>query len=273
MSIVWGPRILTGLVGVPVALLLLSTDASMLLLITTAKVKMTHCVLLVASGMLLCLGAWTGDKQIYDAVSFGATLIVFTFHIVISVKTDRTALIKLLLDIFALFYIANGFSYSILLRCSSNKYGHGLQLLALCCTWVCDSGALFVGSTLGRAKLASAVSPSKTVVGAMAGVLSSVATVLIMFSFPRLLMESPMIHTLLPPLDVVPYMHQLVLGTVLGVLCIMGDLVESYIKRVAGVKDSGSFFPGHGGCLDRMDSLLLVAPYLYFHTQFALPKQ
>ncbi|KAK1938008.1 Phosphatidate cytidylyltransferase [Phytophthora citrophthora] len=125
---------------------------------------------------------------------------------------------------------------------------------------------------MGHAKLAPVVSPGKTLVGAIAGVISSIATVLVMCALPRFSDILPWIHELLPPLDVVSYTHQIALGTVLGVLCIVGDLVESYVKRVAGVKDSGAFFPGHGGCLDRMDSFLFVAPCLYFYSEFALPK-
>ncbi|ETM47162.1 hypothetical protein L914_08066 [Phytophthora nicotianae] len=295
MAIAWGRRVLTGLVGIPTALWLLSSDMGMLLLATTlcclslvefttsispqivpqpkaATEKLAHHALVIASGAVLCVGAWSGAKTVYDALSLGVTLAIFSFHIASTKKMDQTALIKLLLDLFALLYIVNGFSHAILLRYSSSKYGLGLQILGLCCAWVCDSGALVAGSFMGHAKLAPVVSPGKTLVGAIAGIISSVATVLVMFALPHVSSVLPWMHELLPPLDVVPVTHQLVLGTVLGVLCIVGDLVESYVKRVAGVKDSGAFFPGHGGCLDRMDSFLFVAPCLYFYSQFALPN-
>ncbi|KAL3659530.1 hypothetical protein V7S43_015518 [Phytophthora oleae] len=207
-----------------------------------------------------------------DALSLVTTLAIFAFHISTTKQINQTALIKLLLDLFALLYIVNGFSHAILLRYSSSKYGLGLQILGLCCAWVCDSSALVAGSFMGHAKLAPVVSPGKTLLGAIAGVISSIATVLVMFAFPQFSNVLPWTHELLPPLDVVPFIHQIALGTVLGVLCIVGDLVESYVKRVAGVKDSGAFFPGHGGCLDRMDSFLFVAPCLYFYSEFALPK-
>ncbi|GMG17179.1 unnamed protein product [Phytophthora fragariaefolia] len=186
---------------------------------------------------------------------------------------DQTALAKLVLDLFALLYIVNGFSHAILLRYSAGKYGLGLQILGLCCAWVCDSGALVAGSFMGHAKLAPVVSPGKTLVGAIAGIISSVAAVMVMFALPQLVAGLPVVgqwtHELLPTHNEVSVTHQAVLGLVLGVLCIIGDLVESFVKRVAGVKDSGSFFPGHGGCLDRMDSFLFVAPCLYFYSQFA----
>jgi phosphatidate cytidylyltransferase len=182
------------------------------------------------------------------------------------------ALTRLLLDLFALLYIVNGFGHAILLRYGSGEYGLGLQILGLCCAWVCDSGALVAGSFMGHAKLAPVVSPGKTLVGAIAGILSSIATVLVVFALPQFSNALPWTHELLPAQDVVPLTHQVVLGAVLGVLCIVGDLAESYVKRVAGVKDSGAFFPGHGGCLDRMDSFLFVAPCLYYYSQFALPR-
>ncbi|RMX64957.1 hypothetical protein KXD40_005381 [Peronospora effusa] len=236
-------------------------------------------------------------NSIADAMSFAATLAISTYHIATARKMDQisrrienvqtansaltiacvtVALIKLLLDLFALLYIVNGFSHAILLRYSSHKYGLGLQILGLCCAWVCDSCALVAGSLMGDTKLAPVVSPGKTLVGAIAGVTSSVVTVLILFALPHLTFSLPAIgqwtHELLPPPDVVPRTHQVMLGVLLGVLCILGDLVESFVKRVAGVKDSGSFFPGHGGCLDRMDSFLFVAPCLYFYSQFVLFK-
>ncbi|KAG7386379.1 hypothetical protein PHYPSEUDO_000308 [Phytophthora pseudosyringae] len=320
MAIAWGRRVATGLVGIPTALWLLSSDVGMLLLATTlcclslveftaivcpqivpqpkaATEKLAHRLLVVAAGAVLCVGAWTGIKLVHDALGLGVTLAIFVFHVATTKKMDQTgkkeestavvitvsgslltdrcaaaALITLLLDLFALLYIVNGFSHAILLRYSSSKYGLGLQILGLCCAWVCDSGALVAGSFMGHVKLAPVVSPGKTIVGAIAGVISSTATVLVMFALPHFSGVLPWTHELLPPLDVVPFTHQIVLGAVLGVLCIVGDLVESYVKRVAGVKDSGAFFPGHGGCLDRMDSFLFVAPCLYFYSQFALPQ-
>ncbi|CAH0492642.1 unnamed protein product [Peronospora farinosa] len=299
MAIAWRRRVLTAFVGIPTALHLLSSDVGMLLLATmmcclslveftdticlhivpqpkSATEKMVHRLLLVASGAVLCVGAWTGVKYVYDAMSFAATLAISTYHIATARKMDQITLIKLLLDLFALLYIVNGFSHAILLRYSSHKYGFGLQILGLCCAWVCDSCALVAGSLMGDTKLAPVVSPGKTLVGAIAGVTSSVVTVLILFALPHLTFSLPAIgqwtHELLPPPDVVPRTHQVMLGVLLGVLCILGDLVESFVKRVAGVKDSGSFFPGHGGCLDRMDSFLFVAPCLYFYSQFVLFK-
>ncbi|RLN52760.1 hypothetical protein BBJ29_009040 [Phytophthora kernoviae] len=292
----WGRRILTALVGIPTALWLLSSDLGMLLLASTLcclslveftaticpqivpesrapTEKFAHRLLVVASGALLCVSAWSGEKLVHDAVVLLTTVCIFAFHVATTKKMDQPALLKLLLDLFALLYIVNGFSHAILLRYNS-KYGLSLQILGLCCAWVCDSGALLAGSFMGHTKLAPIVSPGKTLVGAVAGVVSSVVTVLALFALPQLFSVLPTsaqwAQELLPPLMVVSLMHQAILGVVLGILCILGDLVESYVKRVAGVKDSGTFFPGHGGCLDRMDSFLFVAPCLYYYSWFML---
>lgn len=198
--------------------------------------------------MLLCV----------DAVFTGVTVSVSAFHLQQITQLNQEALMRLLLDVFALFYIVSGLSHAIMLRYVT-PFGQGLQVLGLSCAWICDSGALLAGSLFGEAKLAPVISPGKTIAGAIAGILSSVATVLVAFVGAS---------AQLPP---APLTQQLLLGLVLGVLCILGDLVESCLKRVANVKDSGTLFPGHGGCLDRMDSFLFVAPCLYFYAHFWFP--
>ena len=113
-----------------------------------------------------------------------------------------------------------------------------------------DTAAFFVGHAFGRHPLASRVSPGKTVEGAVGGVLGGVAGALAVRALG------------LPGL---PFAPAAALGVGVAVLGIVGDLVESLIKRWAGVKDSGALFPGHGGMLDRIDSLLFGAPVLYYY--------
>jgi phosphatidate cytidylyltransferase len=119
--------------------------------------------------------------------------------------------------------------------------------------WLCDSAAYFAGRAFGRHKLFPRVSPNKTWEGALAGF---AAAVLVFVLFQRLLL---------------PYLSlrdAVVCGAVVGVFGQIGDLTESLLKRDAGVKDSSSLIPGHGGVLDRFDSLLFVAPLLYFYLDF-----
>jgi phosphatidate cytidylyltransferase len=116
-----------------------------------------------------------------------------------------------------------------------------------------DTAAFFTGSAIGRHKLAPGISPGKTIEGAVGALLGGVAAAAIVRSLG---------------LPSVPMAHALLLGLTVSVLGIAGDLVESLLKRWAGVKDSGALFPGHGGMLDRLDSVLFGAPVLYYY--FAL---
>lgn len=111
--------------------------------------------------------------------------------------------------------------------------------------WLCDTGAYVVGRAIGRRKLAPEISPNKSVAGAVGGLLFSIATALLI---GLLFVDG------LPLIDIV------IIGTLVGTVGQLGDLVESHLKRATGVKDSSAIIPGHGGLLDRFDSLFLVAP-------------
>jgi phosphatidate cytidylyltransferase len=115
-------------------------------------------------------------------------------------------------------------------------------------TWAGDTGAFYVGSRLGHRLLCPRISPRKTVEGAVGGIL---ATVLLAIAgsgwiWPRL-----------------PWGRAAVVGFVLAIVGIAGDLCESAVKRAASAKDSGGIIPGHGGILDRLDSLMFTGPLLY----------
>jgi phosphatidate cytidylyltransferase len=130
----------------------------------------------------------------------------------------------------------------------------GYTVIALFASiWVCDSAAYFAGRTFGRHRLFERVSPNKTWEGAAAGFLAALG----IFQLARVL--------------VLPYMSvadALVCGIIAGVCGQIGDLAESLLKRDAGVKDSSSLIPGHGGVLDRFDSLLFVAPLIFVYLDF-----
>jgi phosphatidate cytidylyltransferase len=128
--------------------------------------------------------------------------------------------------------------------------GAGRIVLLLAIVMVGDTAAFFVGNAAGRHKLAPAISPGKTVEGALGGLAGGVAA-------------AAAVRALALP--TVPLGHALVLGLAVAGLGIAGDLVESLLKRWAGVKDSGVLFPGHGGMLDRLDSILFGAPVLYYY--------
>ncbi|HET9920446.1 MAG TPA: CDP-archaeol synthase, partial [Ktedonobacteraceae bacterium] len=120
-------------------------------------------------------------------------------------------------------------------------------LVVLFGVWGSDTGAFFTGRLLGRHKLAPRISPGKTWEGVGGGlVLGTIATVL----FSR-------------PLGI-PWYLSVVLGIVISIVAVVGDLAESLIKRQTHVKDSGQIMPGHGGMLDRIDSLLFAVIVVYF---------
>ena len=113
-------------------------------------------------------------------------------------------------------------------------------------TWASDTFAFAVGKAKGKTKLCPSISPGKTREGAMGGFIGTI-TVALLFSF---IFQFSLIHGL-------------VIGTIIAVAAPLGDLVESILKRVCQVKDSGTLIPGHGGVLDRFDSLLFAAPAVY----------
>ncbi len=129
----------------------------------------------------------------------------------------------------------------------------GFVLLPLLVTWANDSAAYFVGNAIGRTKLSPSLSPGKTWEGAIGGLLGSVAAAVTCGIW--FLDE-------LPVLGVTPGQAALI-GLVIGIVAQVGDLVESALKREAGVKDSGRVFPGHGGMLDRVDSLIWTFPFTW----------
>jgi phosphatidate cytidylyltransferase len=132
----------------------------------------------------------------------------------------------------------------------------GLTLLSIFASiWVGDSTAYFAGRAFGRRLLFKRVSPNKTWEGAIAGFLGAVVA----FTVARYIM--------LPYLSV---FHAIVCGGIIGLFGQLGDLVESLLKRSAGVKDSSALIPGHGGVLDRFDSLLFVSPLLFLYFEFVV---
>lgn len=154
---------------------------------------------------------------------------------------------------FGLFYVGVLAAFLILLRALPE--GASWVLIASAITASSDSGAYFVGKKLGRRKLCPNISPNKTVEGAVGGIVSAVIMALL-FAV-----------VLLPSFNV---FNLIVVSIVLTVVGIAGDLTESIIKRGTGTKDSGSFLAGHGGILDRVDSLLFVAPVFYYFHMFSV---
>jgi phosphatidate cytidylyltransferase len=157
----------------------------------------------------------------------------------------------LMSELFGIFYLALFLYPAVPLRYGfGEKTGLQWFLILLAVIWMGDTAALVAGKTLGKRKFAPVLSPKKTKEGAIAGLLGGVAV------------AAAMQHFFFPDL---PLRHVLIASVLLGFFGQLGDLAESMLKRAAEIKDSSQLIPGHGGVLDRMDSLLFAFPVLYFY--------
>lgn len=183
-------------------------------------------------------------------LSFWALLFT-TFLFSIGKGITQGTLVSALAQSFILFYPGLLFTYILQIRNLAPADGWKLLLFAFAVIWGTDTGAYFIGSACGRTPLAPRLSPHKTVEGAVGGLLvGTLAGVL-----AGLVLQLPLFW---------------LLGT--GLLTSfagqVGDLFESFLKRIAGLKDSGVFLPGHGGVLDRFDSALFALPVVYYLALF-----
>lgn len=133
-------------------------------------------------------------------------------------------------------------------------------LLVLCFAWGGDTCAYFAGRAFGKHKLAPVVSPNKTVEGAIGGVLGSMGVGLLLTVVYGVL--SGKVQALSVEINLRHYLIIAAMGAIASVLGILGDLFASAVKRQAGIKDYGTIFPGHGGILDRFDSVMFIAPFV-----------
>jgi phosphatidate cytidylyltransferase len=201
----------------------------------------------VISGMVLLGASYfippTGSGNAWPLV-FISIFIVLTSARLFITKDPSSALRDIAPAIIGILYIPSLLIAAWYLRLA----GYEWLLLMLLCVWSSDSFAYYIGSNFGRKKLFKEVSPNKTVAGAAGSVAGGIIASILFGSF--LIKDIEMLSLL-------------IIGAVLGAVTIVGDLVESMFKRDAGIKDSGSIIPGHGGVLDRIDSLLFAAPALY----------
>lgn len=150
--------------------------------------------------------------------------------------------------------VAITFSFWAMYAIFISADGHGLfyLIMVFVIAWGCDTGAYFVGYFFGKHKMAPEISPKKTVEGAVGGLVSAMVFVYIsclVFSAITDCKANILLFVGVSP--------------VLAFVGMLGDLIASYVKRAAGIKDYGRLFPGHGGVLDRFDSVLTVIPLLY----------
>jgi phosphatidate cytidylyltransferase len=161
-------------------------------------------------------------------------------------------------SVFGLVYI--GLSLATLYLLSTQDNGPSLLLFLFLAVWAGDIAALYIGRAFGRFKLAPTLSPNKTWEGSFASIAGSILITLLLVYVSTQLAARSLDWLSYPG----PKLHWIGLAALVNIGAQLGDLVESAIKRGAGVKDSGRLLPGHGGVLDRVDALLLAAPVLWY---------
>ena len=210
---------------------------------------------LFGTAVLLPLDAWLRPQtDVWSVAPDGLVVVVVVVMVslawlVVRPSSERS-LVDWALSLGLALYLGGLMQFYFPLRRLPTEVPGFWVMALLVLSWVCDSSAFFVGRAFGRRRLAPTISPQKSVEGALAGLVGAALVGLLMG-----------LAIGLPPLLTAGY------GLVIGLATVVGDLIESLIKRQTGVKDSGVLIPGHGGLLDRMDSLLLCAPLavLYLH--------
>ncbi len=149
------------------------------------------------------------------------------------------------------------FSHAMNIR-TDCVFGRQLLWLVIICACLTDTFALFVGKYFGKRKLAPKISPKKTVAGALGGILGSVISATVYGVITELTMPEISVN----------FLSLAALGLVAAIFAQLGDLSMSAVKREAGIKDYGNIIPGHGGILDRIDSIVFTAPLVYYFVMF-----
>jgi len=269
-----GKRILTALIGVPIAVYVINYGewlfaAAVLVLTLLAwhefymmlqnkNIKVFYSLGIIINIFILGC-AWLGNTQEIAFLIFLCTLL--TLLKIVSSGTKFTVA-DAAFSLLGISYIGMSFAHLLLLRYTDKSLylmtswgelsaGAAYVWLAFVGTWASDTFAYFVGSYFGRHKLCPKISPNKTTEGALGGMFGSIVALVILGMLFKL-----------------PISHCAIMGLLVGIVAPIGDLVESAMKRFAGVKDSGHILPGHGGILDRFDSILFTVPavYYYMHT-------
>ncbi len=218
------------------------------------------------------------SPQVYPGLAIGAILFLFSFLLANDIITSKSFLVffpilfsipiyelfrkkpkvlgNIALTIFGLFYVTVPFSVlNFLVHPTfpeSGQYDPSLLFILFIIIWTCDSGAYIFGVRFGRHRLFERISPKKSWEGFIGGLAVSILSAWIM----SLVFTQYSFYFLA------------IVATITVAAGTLGDLVESMFKRQIGIKDSGKFMPGHGGLLDRFDSIIMAAPFIYFVVQF-----
>ena len=207
--------------------------------------------------------------------ALAATLAAFVFLSIAMRRADLTrAFPAALVSAFAFIYVS--LPLAMLVQVRQQWSGAFLVLYLLLVVWAGDVFAYFIGRSLGRAPMSPRISPKKTWEGALASMAASLIVGMLLYNY-ALPVSSALLNAHLITrengffaLEKPPLWPALLLSALINIAAQLGDLVESLIKRGAGVKDSGTILPGHGGMLDRVDALLFAAPVLWYYAAWRM---
>jgi len=269
-------RVLTSIIGIPILYLIFYLGGVWFLILFITIIFLGEFELIVMlkkkgyslqkgliflSGVILPVAAYFGYS--YFSIT-SAAIIIITLLFMLMQKPDGDALSQTSLNLLVIIYLGWFLGHAILLRnigagadmmvfSQSNQglrdAGFFFIVFVVTCTFLNDTAAYYIGKWKGRKKLSPNISPGKTVVGTISGLISSIITGLVI----NFIFGCPL-----------TYSWVFFLGLIVAISAIFGDLFESMIKRSVGVKDSGAILLGHGGILDRFDSLILVFPVSYY---------
>lgn len=266
-------RILTAVVALPLVILLfwLNNTLIMMLAMTLVAVLSISEVLLatkyfsnrgLTAVCMIFAAAMPSFLYFNELIRFfpmlaGAFLLVM--FLIMLFDHEHVKFQEISLMAFVAFLIPLSLSTVVFLH-KMSEYGIFYVILAFLIPWISDAGAYFVGSAIGKHKMAPKISPKKSWEGFFGGIAAAVISVLIVgFGYP--LIEEMINGSVDFRVNILLLVAVAVVGSVLGVI---GDFSASLLKRQCEVKDFGSILPGHGGMLDRFDSMLFAAPFLYF---------
>ncbi len=196
---------------------------------------------LVGLAGLLFAAQYGSQEQVLLVV---VAIVPVTFGLALLQARPRA--IGIAVSLMGLWWIGLGFAHAVMLR--GLPHGMGVVIDVLVGTFLADTGAYFGGRLFGRRPLAPSISPKKTVEGLVAGMLTCVAAVWLASRYQSWM----------------PGTHALVLGAGIALVAPIGDLFESFVKRQAGVKDTGRAFGAHGGALDRLDAVIFTVVIAYY---------
>ncbi len=208
-------------------------------------------------GYALCIVYYLFLNKANNFETIMMILVVAVFIMLcIPVLDIKYTFVDVSVTILGFIYIAMFFSFIVLVNSKPN--GNYLVWLIFLSSWLCDTTAYYVGRHMGKKKLCPKVSPNKTVEGSLGGLIGS-ATACTIFGF------------VLNSLGVnISIYHFAIIGLLCGVFCQFGDLIASSIKRYVNAKDYSNLIPGHGGILDRFDSILFASVVVYYYLTFVL---